>query len=935
MTMKCPRCGRSVSVPEGAQGRPVKCPHCQRTKGNPGAEGAPLKQGAVLPGAEGAPLKQGAILGRYRIERLIGRGELAAVYRATEVRTGGAVALKVFAPRLARSKPFVERLGREVEALAKLSHPNLVGVLGDGLQGEICYIAVEYVEGESLRARLRRQGPLRCGEAVRLVDQVAAGLEHAHSRGVLHRDIRPENVFVASDGTAKLADFGLTRCAADPGEEGGATRSRPRPSPYLAPEVARGDLLVDHRADVYALGVLLHEMLTGEPPVGRFAPASQAAQDVPQGVDALINAAMAAEPEQRLRDVSEFRSVLQRVMAPPASVGGGTGLLAHLGSLSPRKLQIAAWCGAAVIAIGIVAWLAQAYLPDLVSPEKKPSRESAIAKADSPVPPKRGPTAAEKREKDAGELLELAQRKVRQDNWSAALELLVGLTAKYSDTEVCSANKETIRDLRERALAEVKSRAAQFQAKTGVELPTKAGAEEVPQGLLAVFYDGDDFGQFVRVKRHPYPSFTWGVDNPGGAVTGEHMSARFVGQLEVREPGRYTFHFVSEGGTRLYLDGRKLLDDWSASNHRYRCVALEPGKYPIWIEFKTGGAKASFALHWSRKEFETQVPGDQLSWIPELWRRVCQEPAHDPLTGMKPGPAEPPEAAPPKVTLPANATFESALAYADTRLELKDYRALQKSVQLALQLRPPGDESKPQLDDLFARLVDAAITAGKALETENARTLLSIAQKVRYKSQEIEAVSSWLTKSSETLLVEDFDTGGLARWEIGAGKWRVQDGHLICTASAQEGRILLKKAMMPEYTFGFYVLPGGGAGASHVGGIVRDSVFRRILFSIHDETSAFIAGGEGFFDGIGVPYIRDQGHYAAEPGKTLHVAIRCLALNFECYVDGDLWARGATRDAENGKVGLLAQGAETRFHGVRLYKVYPVPSINLGPKGER
>jgi len=308
--IRCPHCGRAVTAPDQARDGRGRCASC----------------GGIIDVAEAerVGLNPGDRLGGCRIEGLIGQGGLATVYRATQLSLDRPVALKVFAPRLARSSRFVERFAREVAALAKLSHPNIVRLFLTGIEDGTRYVATEYVDGESLREKLRREGRVALAEAVALVSQVIDGLETAHARGVLHGDIKPENILLTTDGAAKLSDFGLARlarlaAAADPDPGRPAEAEGPAdPAPYAAPEQANDAASVGPRADIYALGVTLYEMITGQLPVGHFAPASRLVGRVPPALDRVIGQALARSPEERFGDVAELRDALTRAAARPA-----------------------------------------------------------------------------------------------------------------------------------------------------------------------------------------------------------------------------------------------------------------------------------------------------------------------------------------------------------------------------------------------------------------------------------------------------------------------------------------------------------------------------------------------------------------------------------------------------------------------------------------
>jgi serine/threonine protein kinase len=239
--------------PSGEAPRPVE----------PGQLTALLQAIAALPAGGGAlpdapELLPGAELGRFRIVRFIGRGGFGVVYEAHDDVLHRSVALKTLRKRGSATVP-QERLLLEAEAAARLSHPNIVTLHDVGTSEGGPYLVMELLRGESLAARLSR-GPLPPAEAVRVAWEVARGLAHAHGHGVVHRDLKPANVFLCAEGTVKVLDFGLAQAFGKPLPDGGTPA-------YMAPE-QRTRAPEDERTDVFALGVVLYQMLTGERPFG-------------------------------------------------------------------------------------------------------------------------------------------------------------------------------------------------------------------------------------------------------------------------------------------------------------------------------------------------------------------------------------------------------------------------------------------------------------------------------------------------------------------------------------------------------------------------------------------------------------------------------------------------------------------------------------------
>ncbi|MGW0117461.1 Stk1 family PASTA domain-containing Ser/Thr kinase [Streptomyces sp. NPDC003327] len=287
------------------------------------------------------PLVGRLLDGRYRVDARIAVGGMATVYRAVDTRLDRVLALKVMHPALATDAAFVERFIREAKSVARLAHPNVVGVFDQGADGAYVYLAMEYVAGCTLRDVLRERGALRPRAALDILEPVLAALGAAHRAGFVHRDMKPENVLIGDDGRVKVADFGLVRAV---GSATATTGSVLGTVSYLAPEqIEHGT--ADTRADVYACGVVLYEMLTGAKPHAGETPAQVLYQhlhtDVPAPsaavpglaleLDELVAAATARTPEVRPHDavallalVREARAALteeQLDAVPPQSLG--------------------------------------------------------------------------------------------------------------------------------------------------------------------------------------------------------------------------------------------------------------------------------------------------------------------------------------------------------------------------------------------------------------------------------------------------------------------------------------------------------------------------------------------------------------------------------------------------------------------------------------
>ena len=382
MRIKCPSCEKVISVPDGVQTGKGKCPNCGRK----------LDLGRMQRPGDLAP---GTVLGRCRVEGLIGRGGMAVVYRATQLSLNRAVALKVLPQHFASDRQFIERFSREATALARLAHPNIVGILDKGVEGETYYFVMEYVDGQSLERRLQREGKLSPEATMQLVEGVCAALEYAHQSGIVHRDLKPGNILLDASGTPKLADFGIARII------GGATsvvshqqltmaHTSMGSVDYMAPEQRDDAATADHRADIYALGVMLYQMLTGQLPVGTFKPASRLVPGVSVAVDRVIRTALATAPSERFDSVAKFRAALARAFAEapvrPRAAGARR---------SSRAIGIAATIGVVAALAAIAAYLALRPRPKAVEPE--PPAPPPHVEQPTPKPPEPAPEPPPKR----------------------------------------------------------------------------------------------------------------------------------------------------------------------------------------------------------------------------------------------------------------------------------------------------------------------------------------------------------------------------------------------------------------------------------------------------------------------------------------------------------------------------------------------------------
>lgn len=248
---------------------------------------------------------------------LIGCGGMGAVYRARQTHLDRLVALKVLPPERGRDAAFVERFTREARAMARLQHPHIVSLYDFGRSGEWLYLEMELIEGATLR-EVMRTGRLGTAEVLRIIPQLCDALAHAHAAGVVHRDLKPENILIDGQGRAVITDFGLAKLRDDAPAEGTALTGSGTmlgTAHYMAPEQVAGAASVDHRADLYALGVIIYELLTGNLPLGRFQPPSQAS-GMDARVDAVVMKSLEREPGERWQSAAEVRRAVEGLDRP-------------------------------------------------------------------------------------------------------------------------------------------------------------------------------------------------------------------------------------------------------------------------------------------------------------------------------------------------------------------------------------------------------------------------------------------------------------------------------------------------------------------------------------------------------------------------------------------------------------------------------------------
>ena len=291
---------------------------------------------------------QSALGDAYRLDRELGGGGMSRVFSAVETSLGRTVVIKTLPPGLTAGLS-AERFRREIRLLALLSHPNIVPILSAGDREGLLYYMMPYIAGETLRHRMQKDSPLPIDEAVVTAIEIAEALDYAHRQGIVHRDIKPENILLV-DNHAIISDFGIARAITRAvGEESLTGTGMIVGTPgYMSPEQAAGERDIDGRADIYALGCMLYEMLTGGPPFGGKSAAVIVAHHMttpapsvrlsrstaPPALDAVIQRAMAKAPSDRYGTAAELVRALRREPEP-----GPLGYLDHIRLRSARLMR--------------------------------------------------------------------------------------------------------------------------------------------------------------------------------------------------------------------------------------------------------------------------------------------------------------------------------------------------------------------------------------------------------------------------------------------------------------------------------------------------------------------------------------------------------------------------------------------------------------------
>ena len=376
---RCPNCDIRCDVSLFVEGSLARCGHCgvrfevHREASVPPPRPQPP---AETPRATVTPeLPLPRLEGFIVLER-IGVGGMGEVFRCSRDFDGLLVAVKILTPQMAAVPDYVRRFGREAAAMAQLDHPGIVRLLGRGKAGQHVYIAMELIDGESLRTWAHRNRPT-ARQLAMLLAQVAHALAYAHARAVIHRDLKPDNVLVTKDLRTKVLDFGLAGLHAEGAQCLTQSNVAMGTANYMAPEQRKDAKRADHKADIYSFGVMTYELLTGELPVGKFPPPSKVVNGLDPRWDALIERCLESNPAGRPHSALELAHTLEALAGLAKAMQ-----LAPRTRKNTRKSGVWSWLGLTT-AIAVVLGVAGLRVSqDHKSP--RPSLARALAKKPGP-----------------------------------------------------------------------------------------------------------------------------------------------------------------------------------------------------------------------------------------------------------------------------------------------------------------------------------------------------------------------------------------------------------------------------------------------------------------------------------------------------------------------------------------------------------------------
>jgi len=356
VVVKCPDCRARLRLNPRAKRTVSKCPRCECEMDFTEA----LQGGPVYILGEPRPDQ---LLGDYKVEKLIGRGGMGSVFQAFDPNTGEKVAIKVLRKTYSDSAKFRARFEREISVLLKLYHPNIVKIINRGEANGVHFFTMDLVNGVTLRD-IMKKNELNLKARLQIIGEVCSAVQHAHDRNVIHRDLKPQNIIIDENGHARVLDFGIARLTRDNLLNLTRTGQIIGTSRYMAPEQQRDTKHVDTQADVYSIGILAYQLLTGKLPIGNYTPLSELVPQLPAEIDPVVDKALEVRPQDRYDKPERFWKDFERALAGRSRN-------------AKRTIAVAAAIILALAAlVGIVLWIRAASRTDARAPSRGPAQSA-------------------------------------------------------------------------------------------------------------------------------------------------------------------------------------------------------------------------------------------------------------------------------------------------------------------------------------------------------------------------------------------------------------------------------------------------------------------------------------------------------------------------------------------------------------------------------
>jgi len=606
------------------------------------------------PTGESTRLKE---VGGFQLIAKIGQGGMGTVFKARQISLDRIVALKILPPSIAKDAKFIDRFQREARASAKLNHPNIVqGIdVGKDAATGLWYFAMELVDGPSLLKVLKEQRVIPEERALLITRDMAQALECAANQGIVHRDIKPDNILLTKSGEAKLADLGLAKQLSDDSSVTQSGQALGTPY-YMAPEQVRGQSDIDQRTDIYALGGTLFHLVTGQPPFqGETSPvimtkhlseppprANKINPEVSEGCTRLIVRMMQKKKEQRVQNAKELIAAIDKIISgedmptparslrdttgPRTAVSQRTAPPARQNSNSGMMMALAGVAVVALLAFVLMSGKKQEPEPSRVATNDPPRNERRPEPAPAPIPVQPAPVKAKNGDRKPVTSVDPAATTKKGDGSEPNVvdpDVVIGKGPKTEPAKTDPAAIETEKPVvptPEKTVVASAEKTPPAPAekvpppdgeKTPVPVPTPetANAAAKPardwKGFKAEYFEGPNFETSKNEQVDPAIDFTWPKGAPAEMKPAAGVSVRWNGFIEAPESGEYTFEISAQAGARLYVDEMLLWDSWGgrpASGRSYSVTLDKTKKYAIQFEMhqKSTENAATATLKWGQ-----------------------------------------------------------------------------------------------------------------------------------------------------------------------------------------------------------------------------------------------------------------------------------------------------------------------------------------------